>query len=679
MPAASARLSPIRFYHDRGKARTILPEDRAFIAWDGEGVNLWGPGKPQSYVLFGNSKDGSIESTTGLTTWDCIDFIIECGRQHPTAVHVGFAFGYDSNMIVQSLSPTTLYRLHRQGYVRLKRDGAVYTLTYRKHKYFQVSRQVPGLPRTSKVTVRIYDIFTFFMTSFVKAYEDMVGPVQEILTSGKAARKQFAIGEMDMIREYWNLEIQNLRELAEELRKRVYAAGLPITEWHGPGALASLSMKQHNIKAHMKVNSDDIRLASRYAYAAGRFELYKVGRIAGPVYGIDRNSAYPYALTKLPSLTEGEWSYSDRRDWTRGSIQHFGLYHLQLRRGGMAETMPSPLYLRDRNHELFFPWHTEGWYWGPESMLAVRKGARILEAWEYQGWDTRPFAYIEDMYRKRQQWKREGNSAQIALKLCMNAKTGKAAQRVGWDPLTGRIPGWHQLEWAGFVTSYTRAAMYDLMSSIPFDKLIAIETDGIYTTMPPEELGIVASDELGGWSVDVYDEVLYVQSGLAWLRQGTCGAGCSHEPDDKRAGRCAWTQKKRGLDWDSFRLEHCQEYLQTLMANEPWPAYKGHTTRFTSMGQALASREPALRHCVWAVSPREISVGRTGKRVHMPGVCHACTMGLSASEAPHDLAISPAFLKNGRPHSYPHNVPWESDNEGEAWWREREIEEDYYA
>lgn len=574
-------------------------------------------------------------------------------------------------MIVQNLAPVLLGRLHKQGWVKLKRGHAQYIITYRPHKYFQVSRWVPGMAKNSKVTVRIYDIFTFFMTSFIKAYEDMVGPVQGVLTSGKASRKQFRIEEIDMIREYWELEIQNLRELAEKLREHVYSAGLPITEWHGPGALSSLSMKQQGVKAHMKRSNDDVRLASRYAYAAGRFELYKVGRVLGPIYGIDRNSAYPYALTKLPSLVSGQWSYRDSSDWSSGILRPFGLYHLDLRRGGLTERSPSPLYLRTKQHELYFPWHTNGWYWGPEAMQGVRNGARVLESWEYQDDGLRPFGYIQQMYQQRNEWKNLGNSAQMALKLCMNSMYGKLAQRVGYDPKSGRIPAWHQLEWSGWTTSLTRAAMYSLMEKIPFSSLIAVETDGIYTTMSPSELGITPDTELGGWSVDIYDEIIYVQSGLAWLRKGTCPMGCPHDQDAIRKKRCAWTQKRRGLDWDSFTLDQCLEYVQRLEPNSEWPVYEGHTTRFITMGQALASKNVSARHCVWDNAERSISTGRSGKRVHVPMVCTACRNGSNAYEGAHDLAISPAFIKNG-PHSYPHHVPWEEFNEGERWWTDED-------
>jgi hypothetical protein len=660
--------TPIVPYHHgrtRSEVRQLFNANRPFIAWDGEGVNIWGAGKPQAYVLFGNSTGSSVVNRGGLTTWESLNHIIDTGRSTPDAIHCGFAFGYDANMIVQSLAPVTLQRLHKNGFVRLLHDGDEYVITYRKQKYFQVTRRLPGKrSRSARTTVRIYDIFTFFMCSFVKAYEDMIGPMpDELVQKGKDKRKDFTIEEFDFIEKYWTLEIELVRQLAEELRSRVYGAGLKITEWHGPGALASYSMKQQNIKQHMAVNNEEVRLASRYAYAAGRFELFKVGRVLGPVYGIDLNSAYPYGLTRVPSLSEGSWHYQDRQvSGSSTTIQQFGLYHLRLSRGSLLQSTPSPLFHRDRHHELSFPWHTEGWYWGPEAIHAVKRGAKVIEAWEYKGWSTRPFAYIGDAYEQRKRWKASGNSAQMALKLMMNAITGKAAQRVGWDEKTGRIPGWHQLEWAGYVTSFTRAGMFGLLSKIPFHKLISIETDGIYTTMSPEELGIEASNELGGWSVDEYTEAMYVQSGLAWLRK----------PNGE------WETKRRGLDKDTFTLPQCQEYLSTLRANDDWPEYEGLTTRFTSIGQALASKDPKARHCVWVTDKRYVSTGRQGKRIHVAQKCDACKKGRNAYEQAHDLVISTQSIQDGKPASYPHSIPWEPEI-GHAWWRDRMDEEENYV
>jgi hypothetical protein len=66
---------------EKGRPKLTL-ETKPFIAWDGEGINLKGEGKPQSYVLFGCS-EGHVKNPKGLTVWDCLEFIIDVGRRFP--------------------------------------------------------------------------------------------------------------------------------------------------------------------------------------------------------------------------------------------------------------------------------------------------------------------------------------------------------------------------------------------------------------------------------------------------------------------------------------------------------------------------------------------------------------------------------------------------------------------
>lgn len=65
--------------------KTDQLETKPFIAWDGEGINLKGEGKPQSYVLFGSS-DGYVSNKEGLNVWDCLEYIIDVGRRFPERV-----------------------------------------------------------------------------------------------------------------------------------------------------------------------------------------------------------------------------------------------------------------------------------------------------------------------------------------------------------------------------------------------------------------------------------------------------------------------------------------------------------------------------------------------------------------------------------------------------------------
>jgi hypothetical protein len=259
-------------------------ETRPFIAWDGEGINLRGDGKPQSYVLFGCS-EGHIADPKGLTIWNCLEYIISIGERFPNAFHVGFAFSYDVNMIIQHLSPNTLLRLHRNGWVRVRHWETTYVLRFAKGKWFSVTRLAPGYDRKKrnhdKITVRIDDIFSFFATSFIKAYESVIGEVPDIIRTGKANRSVFTVDEFDDVLSYWSVEIQMLRQLADELRRRVYGAGLRIKDWHGPGALASFSMRGHGIKNHMTESPGEVKMAARYGYAGGRFRVVQSGTGAG--------------------------------------------------------------------------------------------------------------------------------------------------------------------------------------------------------------------------------------------------------------------------------------------------------------------------------------------------------------------------------------------------------------
>jgi len=653
--------------------------DRPFIAWDGEGINLSGPGKPQSYVLFGSTED-CIRSKHGLSTFDCLDHIIETGKRHPRAIHVGFAFSYDANMICQTLAPATLARLHKQGWVKVqKKGGPVYVITFARGKYFRVTKHLDGYNakdgRKRKVTVQIFDIFSFFACSFIKAYEDLIGPVPEIIRVGKGGRSTFNLDEFDDMELYWSIEVELMRELAEELRKRVFNAGLRISQWHGPGALASFAMRMHRIKSAMADAGPAVREAARYAYAGGRFELFRCGRVLDRIYSYDINSAYPYAISQLPDLSQGEWVYVERPT----KLARFGVYHVrQVQSYVPFQSAPGYLFHRDAQHNISYPWFVEGWYWSPEAGIAQRYGADILAGWEFRGSKARPFHWIPEMYATRQDWKKRGISAQIALKLCMNSAYGKLAQRVGWTFENQRIPPFHQLEWAGWVTSYTRTMLYLLMAKIPFGQLIAVETDGIFTTAKPEDVGVTPSESLGGWEVKEYEEILYVQSGLAWMRNSD-----------------GWHSKRRGLDPcrmghapddcdcpGTFSLNACRDYLRSLHpkpnGERPWNPYRGQTTRFVGMGQALAGKTSMSdRHCVWETVPREISAG-VGKRAHMWGHCAACQAGADAYDMAHDLVIRSTSHK--QPLSTPHSIPWATSGEGmEGQWHAAQEDADGYV
>lgn len=613
------------------KAKKTKMIDRKFICWDGEGGH--NPNGAQDYVLLGNSM-GNVITAPALHTNEMLNFMIEQGEAYGEYIHVGFAFDYDVNMILQDFTPEQFTELRDKEFIQY----GPYLIQHIPHKWIQVTRE--------DTTIRIADVFGFFQTSFLKAIKTYIPESPnmaklETVEAGKAARNTFTYAQIDMIRKYWEVEIMLLLDLVNKLRKYLYDAGFMITSWHGPGALANYIYRTNGIKKHKNETAPAIYDASRYAYAGGRFELYNLGRHE-KVYSYDINSAYPYAITKLPSLRDGQWRHVDRPT----NITEYGLYHIV---SDIQEyTIPSPLFHRDHNGSMVYSWTTEGWYWSPDAMHAIGiPGVKIIEAYEYVGSTIRPFdTFVPDYYKIRKRHKAAGNGVQMAYKLGLNSMYGKMAQRVGGHD---GPPEWHQLEWAGYVTSYTRSMLYDLIGQIPYEKLVAVETDGLYTTATPEELGLTDSEELGGWEIKCYDEMLYLQSGMYAYRVGD-----------------TWGMKYRGLDKGTLTPDSLAKVFKSTTGSI-WPTITGPTTRFIGYRSALThTGQFADYHRHWITSDKTIKFGQTGKRLHIPDNCPACKLGKNAYDMPHRLSIS--LVKDLQ--SKRHDIPWLDSSDNAAAWRQ---------
>lgn len=596
-----------------------------FIAWDGEGITET-EGTPQNYVLFGNSRGYSVKSSR-LTTDECLRLIIATEIDHPKAIHVGYAFSYDAEMILADLPPERMKILKNKGYVTWRS----YRIEYRKSKWLQIT-----LLAEKRVTARIWDVFSFFHSPFVTALEEYLGdvPMLAAVKEGKQARGRFTYEMIEeFIRPYWELELKYLVELMDSLRERLISADLPIKQWHGPGAIATYAMRKYGVENSLdREVPESVNDAAQFAYSGGRFELFRMGRANSKVYAYDIRSAYPSAIRELPNLANGEWEYvSNPR-----TISHFGVYHIRFRHPSLFTLRPLPLFFRDSRHAIHYPNVVEGWYWSPEAQVCLAmNGAEILEGYEFLEDGARPFEWVNEVYETRAQWKAEGNPAQIALKLLLNSMYGKFAQRVGWEHTKEKgAPKWHQLEYAGWVTSHARAKIFRAMvQAWSTDSLLGVETDGIFTTSP---LILDVGPSLGQWEESVYDDMIYLQSGFYHLLSGN-----------------DWKDKTRGFDRDSVGIN---KTLQAITEWEPWEGKSGfitgETTRFPTMGQWLRTQKN-MRN-VWTTSERKLALGSDGKRIHRPEVCRACQERQSLADALHDLTVT--YPQGGI--SKKHVLPW---------------------
>lgn len=679
-----------------------------FIAWDGEGVQ-WKPGKAQPYSLFGCSIPDRyiVADRTGkdrppeLRTRQIFNLMLDVAEEYPGHVHIGFSTVYDVNQMLCDLTPKQIRKLHKTN-----------SVTYASRYYIRC------LPRKFitiydlelKRSIKLYDLFTFFGKSFIASLEEFedqlkVAPEDwEIIVEGKAGRSAFRYEDMAMIQRYWGSEIRALAALGECFRNNLVGAGIELSEWHGPGAIANKLFggsngqfgtgKAVDISEHMtKEQPDEVREAAQYAYAGGRFEQFKVGNYLGPVYVYDIRSAYPYWIAQLPSLKGKEFQHVSGKPVRPA---RFGLYRIEYvgdERGPVSK--PQPLFFRisEGPHKdgIVNPRYVHGWYWTPEAELIWdNPNYAVHEAWELDCDESEPspFEWVKGMYSTRRAWKDDGNPSQLALKLGLNSLYGKMAQRVGGKTdEKGNIiapPQWHQLEWAGYVTSGTRSMIYKA-DMLAWEKggLVANETDSVIATCPIElDLG----KELGQWEESRYSGLTYLQSGMYWLRLTDADYAKARKanPDAER-----WLQKSRGMD--KVPKSKGKEYGYTVdgelklkvpltrdkamrylrrPGKDVFSMRKGSkglavtTSRYVGMGRAVMSpkEENFYRHWrKWVTEDKVFKFGVQGKRAHEWRHCKACKDGVFPSKGLHDLNVNSLMATWARGFSGKHRLPWLGD------------------
>lgn len=575
--------------------------------WDGEGPHDAG------YALFGNSLGYEI-CHPFLSTTECLDLLLASKRDHPESIDIAFGFNYDASMILADLPWRCLKALHVYGATYWKD----YEIEHIPHKWFKV--------RCDGTSTQVFDIRNFFAGSYVSALRSMgVAPPDDMaaIESDKGRRSQFVWAEINDIRRYWKLELKYGPPLAEELRKVFLDAGYDLSSWHGPGALARMAMSRHGVFDSMAESPKPVQIAARYAFAGGRFEMVRGGHVRGKIYNADIRSAYPAFARELPNLSRGQWRRG--RNFEPGK---FGMYHIVYHAKLSNPLDIYPLFRRQRNGIVTWPNHCDGWYHAPEANLVKDDPcATFIEAWIFDEDDPtdRPFSWIGEYFERRQYLKRIGSPLQLTFKLIINSCYGQLAQRTGWDRKNRRPPRTHQLEWAGYITSACRAAVYRVARDAG-DKLISIDTDGIYAMAP---LNVVPGTRLGEWELDEYDEGIFWQSGIYAL---------------KKDGE--WEKgRTRGIPKGSYSP------ADLLRALDSGGTLYIDVKSFIGYGLALNERFNEIN--TWKEETREIVFGGQGKRYHNERFyCpkHCPGGGI------HFFIPPPDFGDDC--HSRPHYLPW---------------------
>jgi len=469
-----------------------------FIAVDGEAYTT---DEGHSYVLLGSSTGDYIYKEQGLSTYDCVTFLLNLRKKNPGYKFSGFAFNYDVNMIIGDLTLPELYSLWGRGNVTVRLDdGAAYRLEWLPSKSFLIVRLY------DRLAIEICDSFGFFQSSFVKALEAWkIADPGEHIEKMKEERADFGPKDKRRVISYCLTECRMLVELMFKLEDALEQARLRPAKWNGAGAVAAALLQREGVARHRVPEEDfpePVQDAIMRAYFGGRVEIFQQGQLE-TVTNYDIISAYPYEALHLPTL-HGEWI--ERKEYDSNALYALWLCEWDLDPDNYV--MPFP---HRNKKEIRYASNGRGWYHSKEVRAARRhygSRIRVLCGWHFKPKNRdRPFSFVRDSFAERAKAKREGLASEKALKLGLNALYGKTAQGIGYR---GKIPRFRSFFWAGMMTSGTRARLLDMAMQAPSD-CVSISTDGIVFTSDPD---FVTSNELGGIERTEYASFFIAQPGI---------------------------------------------------------------------------------------------------------------------------------------------------------------------
>lgn len=564
-----------------GKSGKSKWDAKEFIALDGEGENcgeeeiftVESSGKKYAakkhlYTLLAASTGESLyNGGKAIETMAAIDFLCDLSMAHTKATFVIFAGSYDINHILMyGFERSALKEIASGTTYAFKKADIEYQLEYRPRKSLTIRRglsfyQAKKYNRktgerdlvwktkwASKIIV--WDVFGFFQESFVGVMAKWLGkdhPHYGLIKRMKLKRGDFEHVPQSEINAYNQAELECLVEIMDKVHAAIDGLGLKCNRWDGAGAVAAAIMRKHDIKKFKNAYDfgEEIRDATATAYAGGRIEVCKIGVHDGPVYDYDINSAYPDVMRGLPCLAHGKWS-SGGGEPPRG----FTLVHCKYQ---FADGMPFyPLFYRTTAMQICFADRGEGMYWYPEyeAALLCPGMVEVIKWWHFEpGCNHKPFHWIDDYYKTRQQWVKHPTEewqrgGEKIIKLGLNSLYGKTAQQLGGRE--GKAPAYHQLEWAGYITSATRARLYSAAMASP-DVIIGFATDGIFATAPlpfPHS----ADKSIGEWDVKIFDGLTLAMAGVYWWHENERHGDKIHKLPITR-----YKHFSRGFDKDSMQ------------------------------------------------------------------------------------------------------------------------------
>jgi hypothetical protein len=197
------------------------------------------------------------------------------------------------------------------------------------------------------------------------------------------------------------------------------------------------------------------------AFSGGIFDSRILGRVENACE-YDINSAYPYAISMLPAIS------NPKPVTTRDPNVPFGLYLVRVRYDGLL-----PYRMPDRK-TIIYPISAEplpAWLYSCE--LPDYPDAQIVRGWEFESDTSFPFLSVQNhLFDLRKKLKWENDPREGAVKVAMNSQFGAMAEtKHGWTRFTNLV-------YAGAITARTRHTIRQMVREANAP-VVSIATDSV--------------------------------------------------------------------------------------------------------------------------------------------------------------------------------------------------------
>ena len=428
-----------------------------------------------------------------------------------------YNLGYDAECILKLL-PENILKSYRW--------KKVLEFEYKGCKIHYIDRKKLTISKGHH-TISCYDIAQYYEGKpLTGAYADSISkPLDPQYLIMKKKRKSFSkhynSRHKNEVRKYCIQDCILTKELAENWLETFYNTfGFYVANWISSGYLAEKVLIKNGIYIpFFNEIPYEIQELARYSFYGGRFELIQRGFI-GYCCLYDINSAYPYALTTLPDITDGKWI---RRKSIHPDAK-IGFFEIVADIDPTVKVAPFPFIKKNRT--ICYPSGIFRTFVTIDELKAVQGDPRIrykiLESYQFIpnkncGYPFKKF--IEDQYKRRMKLRSEENHLERAIKIILNSIYGKTAQRT--NKLMGNL---FNPVIASYITGFTRAYLYKFMKENHLENdIVAFATDSIAVR---KKIPNLHSDKLGDMKLDKEgNDVIFLSNGFylfngIWKKRG---------------------------------------------------------------------------------------------------------------------------------------------------------------